>query len=180
VRARLIARLARPQARRWGRGRSPLSLKPTLAASLVVLVLLNLALLWQNRSLALQQQDLLAQVEANRTALAMLSYPEAETVRVQGEGGRGLLIYDPQGELAVLSIWDLPELPKGQAYQAWLIEPSGERVSAGLFIPERGKPISILLHSPYPLRDFVGFGVTIEPAGGSAGPTGPRVLAADL
>jgi anti-sigma-K factor RskA len=63
----------------------------------------------------------------------------------------------------------------------WLISPSGDRVSAGTFRPENGWSYtaqSILAEQD--LSQFTGLGVTVEPAGGSPKPTGPRLFKVDF
>jgi anti-sigma-K factor RskA len=82
---------------------------------------------------------------------------------------------------AVLVLWNLPQSEIGQTYQIWLIDSGGKRTSGGLFTPvdNQGYTTATIL-SPIPIRQFVSLGVTVEPGGGSKGPTGPRVLAVDF
>jgi len=81
----------------------------------------------------------------------------------------------------VLYVWGLDPLPESQVYQAWLIEPDGERVSGGLFEVAEGEDfIQVVVQSPEIIKGFDGIGVTVEPAGGSTSPTGQKVLGVDL
>jgi anti-sigma-K factor RskA len=94
---------------------------------------------------------------------------------------RGSVVYDPQFTMAVAYLWGLTPLPSNQIYQAWLVHPDGARTSAGLLEPDAESNFAVLvIEAPTPLSDFAGFGMTIEPAGGSPGPTGPKVAGADL
>jgi anti-sigma-K factor RskA len=78
-------------------------------------------------------------------------------------------------------MWHLPELANDQTYQAWLIQPDGSRVSAGGFLPQEEESYTTQpIYSKQDLSTFVGVGVTIEPAGGSEQPTGPRILKVDF
>ena len=62
-----------------------------------------------------------------------------------------------------------------QVFQLWLIR-ADERVSSGLLDPEGGDYEILVVNSPEAISEFRGFGMTIEPAGGSDGPTGPKAL----
>ena len=106
----------------------------------------------------------------------MLAYPGTQKIPIN-EGVAGSLLLNAETNTAVLFTWDLPELPQDQIYQIWLIDAGGNRISGGLFgtSPEY-EYTSIQVVASSPLNDFVGLGVTIEPWGGSPGPTGPNVL----
>jgi anti-sigma-K factor RskA len=78
-------------------------------------------------------------------------------------------------------MWNLPELSEDQTYQVWLIEGDEDRVSGGLFRPQAGLPYTTQpIYAKQAISNFVGIGVTIEPAGGSERPTGPRVIRVDF
>jgi anti-sigma-K factor RskA len=75
----------------------------------------------------------------------------------------------------------MPELPADQTYQIWLIDPQGGRTSGGTFTPESELPYtSVSVYSTGSLADYVGLGVTVEPAGGSSQPTGERLFKVDF
>lgn len=77
---------------------------------------------------------------------------------------------------AAMQVRNLPALANDQAYQLWLVNDSGERWSGAVFtMPESGET-TVLVNCPEPMHDMVRLGVSIEPAGGSPGPTGPAVL----
>jgi anti-sigma-K factor RskA len=71
----------------------------------------------------------------------------------------------------------LEPLSPDQQYQLWLIE-NGDRLDGGVFDVGDDGYGSLTVRAPEPLDSYA-FGVTIEPAGGSPGPTGPRVLASE-
>jgi anti-sigma-K factor RskA len=78
-------------------------------------------------------------------------------------------------------MWRLPELGQDKTYQVWLIEPDGHRVSAGLFRPQPDASYTTQpVITEQDITKFTGVGVTIEPAGGSDQPTGPRVFKVDF
>jgi anti-sigma-K factor RskA len=76
--------------------------------------------------------------------------------------------------IGTLIVDHLEPLGAGQQYQLWLS--NGERISGGVFDVGEDGYGSMTIRAPEDL-DTYRFGVTIEPAGGSPGPTGERVLA---
>ena len=156
-----------------------------MAAAVVVVILLGLNIYssYQIRDLHRQQVALDERLSADQTALAMLAYPSTQSLVVNPDlqNLAGSMLVDKEKRIAVLVLWNLPPLEARQTYQAWLIDTDGNRVSGGLFAPavERGYT-TVTIRSSVPIGEFKGLGVTVEPSGGSAGPTGPRVLAVDF
>jgi anti-sigma-K factor RskA len=137
----------------------------------------------QIRDLQRQQSALTDRLYNEQAAIAMLAYPSTKTLNVSADvqGLAGSMLVDKDKSTAVLVLWDLPQLEEGKTYQAWLIDAEGNRTSGGLFAPvDEPGYTTATIQSPVPIGEFKGLGVTIEPSGGSAGPTGPRVLAVDL
>ncbi len=87
----------------------------------------------------------------------------------------GLLVISEDGEYGTLVVDGLTELSPSQQYQLWLIK-DGKRTSGGVFSVQDTGYGMLRINSPEPLVDYQSFGVTVEPAGGSPGPTGPKVL----
>lgn len=147
----------------------------------VLLLAVNAGLFLETRRLTRRGEELLAQQQASQTALALASYPDSRITLVQQWTIRGTFVYDPNSPVAVLNAWGLPQLPPNQAYQLWLLNSDGTRSSGALFAPGESQDfVSVLVRSPVPFGEVLGFGVTIEPGGGSLEPTGRRVLGADL
>lgn len=91
----------------------------------------------------------------------------------------GLLVLNQGATTGTLIVDQLPLLDEGHEYQLWLIQ--GEaRTSGGLFSVDDEGYGRLYVHLPAPLVDYSGLGVTIEPAGGSPQPTGPKVIGVDL
>ena len=182
LRARLIASLAgktvagRPRSRRGRRGWQALA-----AATALLLLVVNIFMFYETRALARQQEQLAARLVEDQTALGLAAYPGARTALVRGEGTYGTFLFEPDLPVSVLYAWGLEPLGSGETYQAWLIEPDGDRVDGGIFQAEPGAGfVRLLINAPQDLSAYIGIGVTIEPSGGSRAPTGPRVLGADL
>jgi anti-sigma-K factor RskA len=93
-------------------------------------------------------------------------------------GASGLITISADGDEGALIVYGLPALDAAHQYQLWLIE-DGERDNGGVFSVEADGFGYIGIWSARSLYEYDGFGVTIEPAGGSPGPTGPKVLGSD-
>ena len=159
----------------WSLPRLSFKQLATVAAFLLLLGL-NLFSTMQVHDLQRQQAELTRRLDVGQSAIAMLAYPETKRLPIS-KGVAGSLLMDPYKNEAILFTWDLPELQEDEIYQIWLIDSQGNRISGGLFVPD---PVltytSAKVASPIPLYEFTGLGVTIEPQGGSLGPTGPNVL----
>jgi anti-sigma-K factor RskA len=177
VRARLIARLAAAKAPAPSVRRAWPIWQLAGGLALAVLLVLNVSTLSQLQTLQRQQGTLTKQLQTSQTALALVAYPEGRTLAVTGQQAAGTLVLNSELKSGVLFAWGLQMLDEAHAYQVWLIQPDGRRVSGGLFRPEPGQPfVSVIIPSSRPFSDFTGLGVTVEPSEGSPEPTGPKVL----
>ena len=152
-----------------------------LGGVLALLFVMNVFSFLEMRELHRQQLTVQRQLRNNQLALAMLSYPSTEAIPIVAGEISGTALLDRDRNSAALVMWNLPELSENQTYQVWLIEENEDRVSGGLFRPQAGLPYTtqpVYVHDA--ISNFVGIGVTIEPAGGSDRPTGPRVLRVDF
>ena len=181
LRRRLQARLPGPQkAQRprlnWSIGRV------AMATAFVLLLALNVYSVLQVRALQLQQAELTRQIQTSQTVLAMLSYQNTQSLSINASNSvTGTLMLDTDRNTAALIVWNMPQLQKNQTYQIWLIDPQGGRTSAGIFRPDLGQSFTTAsILSTSQLSNFVGIGVTVEPAGGSDQPTGPRIFKVDF
>ncbi|UCC89998.1 MAG: anti-sigma factor [Anaerolineales bacterium] len=91
----------------------------------------------------------------------------------------GLLIINTDPERGTLVVDALPPLDPDQQYQLWLIQ-DGRRTSGGVFSVNQEGSGWLRISAPQPLPSYSAFGITIEPAGGSPGPTGDKVLGSTL
>jgi anti-sigma-K factor RskA len=180
LRKRLQSRL--PSAQKTRQTRLPWSFPRWAAgAALALLFVMNLFSFAQMRALQRQQLTVQRQLLNSQAALAMLSYPGTEALPIEAGEISGTVLLDRERNSAAVVAWNLPELSQEQIYQIWLIEPDGHRVSAGLFRPQAELPYTTQpVFSNQTLSNFVGIGVTVEPAGGSDQPTGPRVFKVDF
>lgn len=87
----------------------------------------------------------------------------------------GVIIINQAGDYGTLIVDRLPVPPETHEYQLWLIE-DGQRTSGGLFSVNDSGYGAMKIYTKKPLIAFSEFGITVEPVGGSDGPTGDKVL----
>jgi len=92
-----------------------------------------------------------------------------------GQNTTGVLVINREGTLGTLVVDGLTKLDASQQYQLWLIK-DGVRTNGGVFSVFGSGYGYLYVRSPDPLGSYSSFGVTIEPKGGSPGPTGKKVL----
>ena len=139
-------------------------------------------------NVALQQRnaELAARVEEQALVVRLLNDPRAahsltgSADPYTAGGPAGYIYADPGSNVALILTYYLPQLPPDQAYQLWLVAPDGTRDSGGLFRPDANGSAQFLVRAPAPFAKYRAVGVTVEPAGGSPGPTSPRVIGGNL
>lgn len=108
---------------------------------------------------------LLAAKDSVAVALAQQPGQPAGTARVVYNQQTGVLMYDGT----------LTPAPPDKSYELWLVPAQGDPINAGVFTPVSGQVDHWLAKMP-PGTAAKAFAVTMEPAGGTAQPTGPKVL----
>ena len=86
------------------------------------------------------------------------------TLTVAGNRPRGTLVVE-----------GLPVLEPDQQYQLWLIQ-GDQRISGAVFSVDAQGAGRITVEGPNPITSYSAIGISIEPAGGSPGPTGPKAM----
>jgi anti-sigma-K factor RskA len=112
--------------------------------------------------------------------LATRAIPETPVVVVMSgtpfaPAASAVLIVGADSRHGTLAVKNLAVLEADRQYQLWLIR-DGARTSGGVFSVDAAGDGTLLISAPRPLDGYLSFGVTIEPAGGSQGPTGAKVL----
>lgn len=187
LRRTLMSRISSGQKRTSGQiSRLFSSFSPGQFVTIAVL----LALLWANlfsireiRDLQEGQSAMAERLSTEQAAVALLAYPntQAHVVNADIQNLTGSMLVDKDRPIAVLFLWNLPELEAGKVYQIWLIDANGGRHNGGLFTSTIWQNYTTaFIESPVPLGQFIGIGVTIEPSGGSDQPTGSRILTVEL
>jgi anti-sigma-K factor RskA len=148
----------------WTRRSAPLW--GTVSLVLVVLLGISNLLLW-------------GQVRQMQSTLPS----QMQFVRMSGTdaapAAQGVIVIGADGDHGTLVVDKLPPLQADKQYQLWLID-DGKRTDGGVFSVDRDGYGSLWVSSPRPLASYPSFGVTIEPQGGSPGPTGQKVLGGSL
>lgn len=130
----------------------------------------NSAIRAQNVELQIQLQSRLNQLASLAGVTQMVALGGTEAAP-QANGA--LYVRDGQGTL-ILS--NLESLSAEQIYQLWLIPADGAPIPAGL-LGQAGEQVeTITLELPATLDGIDAVGISVEPPGGSAAPTGPIVL----
>jgi anti-sigma-K factor RskA len=109
---------------------------------------------------------------ADARAVEILSDPASR--RSSLADGRGVLAIDPTGE-GVLVVRQLPAVPAGKTYEAWVIPRGGDPRPAGLF--RGGSPTTIVRLTGSVPRGAV-VAATVERAGGARAPTRSPIFSA--
>ncbi|MFD2081721.1 Anti-sigma-K factor RskA [Actinopolymorpha cephalotaxi] len=92
-------------------------------------------------------------------------------------GGRITLVYSRRQDRTLVIVDRLPRPPKGRAYQMWLLN-DGTARSAGMLDVSGPAQLTRVVKSPLTQAD--GFGLTVEPRGGSSRPTTPVIALLSL
>jgi anti-sigma-K factor RskA len=142
--------------KRWYSRQSGLTL---VSVGLVLLLAVSNLLLWN------QLQDLRSQAFKVINLSATDYMPDAA----------GMIVISADGKYGTLVASGMASLPQDLQYQLWLIK-DGERTSGGVFSVPGSGYTALKVYSPQPLVSYDDFGITIEPYGGSPGPTGDKVL----
>jgi len=143
---------------------------PVFAILGIILILALSAtslLLWQqlNRSEVLTGPRGMRAVALNNSAAAPQS---SAIVIISADGQNGVLVVD-----------ELQQLDPTLQYQAWLIK-DGEYTPGPVFSVDESGYRGMRIEAPESLRSYSAILVTIEPAGGSASPTGQQILSGSL
>ena len=134
-----------------------------------------------------RESEVMSAVEGHREAtyelIRMSSTPGTSVSALLGTGpwstARGVVMFSYTSNRGLLLVTDLPALPNDRIYRVWLTR-DGVKYSAGWFTVDPlgyGQTIIIPLE---PFGQFDGMSITIEPRGGSGGPTGVNILKGDL
>ena len=154
-------RSARRHAQR--RPRLPRLAAALAAASLVVVV-----------ALGITRSD--GAATAGAAISRVVTAPDARTQTMRtSAGGTVTVVVSAGQQAAVVSATGMRSLPPAQTYQLWVIGPDGAR-SAGL-LPRTGRAGPVLASGVEP-GDRIG--ITVEPAGGTSGPTTTPVIAVPI
>jgi len=151
----------------WERLRNILRVQlPAYGLALIVLLVLGNLLLWR-------QVNLTGRTTSTPMRVIALANTQNSAKAI------GTLVMDPEGKYGTLVVDNLPVLDPAKQYQIWLLKGT-ERTSGGVFSVNSEGYASLEIIAALPLVSYDAIGVTIEPYGGSPGPTGAKVLGGDI
>lgn len=155
---------------RWAKWRAAFQALP---AAWVVMGVLVLVLAASNLFLWREVSVLRSSAEQIRFSTIAMAGTEAAPLAT------GMVIISPDGRYGTLVVDGLPHLEPSYEYQLWLIRDGG-RTSGGIFSVNEQGYASLQIYAHDPLISYPGFGITVEPTGGSPEPTGDKVLGNEL
>jgi anti-sigma-K factor RskA len=121
------------------------------------------------------------EVDMHRQTLMFLIAPETRQVPLLSEAtdAHGILLMQPEENKAALVAIDFPTLAPNHVYQLWLLR-DNQRDNGGIFQVDKDGYAMLIITAPQPLAAYRAAGITEEPAGGSLGPTSPRLVGSPL
>ncbi len=115
--------------------------------------------------------------------LQVLHTPRASIWDLSGTpeapNARAALLGSPETDMAVLVVSGLTPLPPERDYQLWFLR-EGQPVGSAVFDVGQSGEGQLVIRAPRQLGHYDLAAITPEPAGGSAGPTGPIMLAGQI
>jgi len=132
----------------------------------------------QAREAALDRQIVALQTSAANAVqtTAVLRAADLGRVELAGQTGAseatGRILWSASQGLVFVAT-NLPPLPPGRVYQLWVV--ADKPLSAGVVVPDAAGHLTVINSAPVTAHPKA-FAVTLEPAGGSPGPTSPLLL----
>ena len=118
-----------------------------------------------------------------QTVLRVLHTPHAAIWNLSGTpeapNARAALLGSPEADTAVLVVSGLTPLPPERDYQLWFLR-EGQPVGSAVFDVHQSGEGQLVVRAPRQLGHYDLAAITPEPAGGSAGPTGPIMIAGQI
>jgi anti-sigma-K factor RskA len=193
LRGRILAAARRPS----GSRRAMPALAPWLAAAAMLVLTAGLGIYTTQlrqrvRMLESQLREALVRVDngerrlavALRSAadaeapMAILTAPDVRRIDLAGQAvapRAAARAFWSRSRGLVMTASNLPALPPGRTYQLWFVTAAAP-ISAGLLRPDAAGGLTTVLSTPADLPRPAALAVTLEPDGGSPGPTGEKYL----
>lgn len=127
-------------------------------------------------------RDARARLVRDQTGTSVLAAADTVEIPLTGRGpasGAVARAYWSRAHGLVLAATRLPDLPRGQAYQMWVLN-DGPPVSAGTFSADGEGRAMAVFDTPVSLPQPTGLSVSVEPQGGAGAPSGDVVLEGTL
>lgn len=143
-----------------------------LSAVLTVVILALVGVRYRTERIALQRDE---------RALALVTASDTENIRLAPAPGvlaetHARYRSRAGADIAVLTLSKFPPAPAGQTYQAWVLH-RGAWTSLGAVQPDANGNARLIAEGPTLTILPEAIEITLEPAGGSAAPSGPVMVA---
>ncbi len=151
--------------------RMPAGFSPGMAVTALAFVLLAALAVWRFTAPPADPDaaEVARLLQSSNTLKASIKGTE------RAPNSTGQVLADPQATVGYLVVSQLNALPAEQVYQVWLIR-NGQRDSGGTFTVDAQGSARVRLQASVQFANYSDVGVTVEPKGGSPGPTTPRVI----
>ncbi len=159
--------------------------QPILTAATLLLAITSGLLLWQNRNVS-RERDQLAQQVAELAQLNVASQKQLDDLVTQttkfvslagkeAPNANGKVFWDTTRNEWVMYIFNLPAAPADKDYQLWYITTDQQKVSARVFGTDAKGRTELRIALPQNVAPHIAAtAVTLEPKGGSPQPTNTR------
>ncbi len=141
------------------------------------------ALVEENSTLSNRNGSLEERVAYQTQIIDLFSSSDAQAIEIGGTdinpNAVATLVFNPETNLAIMVVNDLPQLNEDEVYQVLLIRGEEHDTSETFTVNAGGENIFIV-ESPSPMAIFDTVGVSIEPDGGSPQRTGEVVLLGEI
>jgi hypothetical protein len=151
----------------------------TAAAVFVLFVVSNVYWATVTSQIREEQEAMRTEIQGLDELVTILSRGNVELVSLNAEQGNVNVFWNADQRVVFLAAEGLPALPETETYQLWLID-GQNRLSAGTFDVDAQGQGTLVFSPPQAFHDYDRIGITNEPAGGSAAPTGNGVAGAEI
>jgi anti-sigma-K factor RskA len=134
-------------------------------------------------ALAIDNYRLRQTVQTNEAIIASLQQPNAQVFALQGTenatGASGSLVVNPDNQIAIVLVQNLPKLPIGEAYRLWaLVDGETQPIYCGQFNPQSSQTDTVQWNVPTDAcsANVSQMLITAESTAAPPVPAGPLVL----
>lgn len=166
----------------------------------IILIIVSSSIVYYNlKGVIKDQQKILSSVQTEvsvlndeivrlnkiQRILAILGSKDVSTINLDGTidnpTGFGKIVFDPVNREGLISFFNMPPLPRGKAFQLWLMS-KGQPFSLGTYIPVKNgdRYIPLSEFPDIPVSNVDAFIVTLEDENGSDSPKGTVYLSSAL
>ena len=149
-------------------------------AALIALVVTNIYWFLRVDRLSADLQETIGLIAQRDQAMTIADADSLQLAALTGDQNEfAMVMWSEESRKGLIYTRNFPALEAGTTYQLWLAR-GDERVSCGTFDVDHEGNGAMIFDAPEPIDAFERAGITTEPSGGSADPTGPAVARGTL